>query len=79
MWLSSDAERTRIVARVDGLVPPVVIARTGLERAPVEGLLSELLAWTPPPGAVYGRFVPYRDADVRPFFDVLDRSNRALG
>jgi ABC-type phosphate/phosphonate transport system substrate-binding protein len=70
--IPANADRTRIVDRVDGLAPPVVLARADLDAAVREPLLAELLAWRPRPGATYGPFVPFDAAAVTPFFALLD-------
>jgi hypothetical protein len=74
VWAATpaNAECTRIVDRVDGLAPPVVLARADLDAAVRDPLLAELLAWRPPPGATYGPFWAFDAGAVAPFFALLD-------
>lgn len=74
VWAATpaNADRTRIVDRIDGLAPPVVLARADLDATVRDPLLAELLAWQPPPGAIYGPFVRFDDAAVAPFYALLD-------
>jgi phosphonate transport system substrate-binding protein len=80
IWLATpgNAERTRIVDRVDGLAPPVVLARADLDPALADAVLAELLSWRPPAGAVYGPFIPFDEAYVAPFFQLLAALPSAL-
>ncbi|AEA22655.1 phosphate/phosphite/phosphonate ABC transporter substrate-binding protein [Pseudonocardia benzenivorans] len=73
VWTANpdNAGRTRIVGRVDGLCPPVVIARDDVDDALAGSVVAELVAWTPPAGSIYGPFIGYDDAYVAPFFAML--------
>ncbi|RTL64456.1 MAG: hypothetical protein EKK42_24620 [Pseudonocardiaceae bacterium] len=67
----ANASTTRIVDRVDGLAPPVVVARDTVDDELAGAVVDQLLAWTPPAGAVYGPFVAYDASFVERFFAML--------
>ncbi|MBN9111875.1 MAG: PhnD/SsuA/transferrin family substrate-binding protein [Pseudonocardia sp.] len=62
---------TRIVDRVNGLAPPVVVARDTVDADLAAAIVDQLLAWTPPPGAIYGPFVEWDPRFVEVFFAML--------
>ncbi len=69
--LPANDDRTRVIGRVEGLVPPVVIARSDLDPRTVDALVAELLAWVPPAGATYGPFVAFEPSYFERFFGML--------
>ncbi|MGD9987823.1 phosphate/phosphite/phosphonate ABC transporter substrate-binding protein [Pseudonocardia sp.] len=73
VWAANpgNAATTRIVDRVEGLAPPVVVARDTVDDDLAAAVVDQLLAWTPPPGAIYGPFVAYDASYVAPFFAML--------
>jgi phosphonate transport system substrate-binding protein len=77
VWLaqSSNAGQTRIIARLDDLPTPPVIALASLEAPFTSKLTSALIAFAPKPvpGMLYAGFASYQDMRMRRFFAELEK------
>ena len=77
VWLArpSNAAETRVIARLDDLPTPPVIALTGLDAAFTSKLTTALIAYEPKPapGMLYARFASYQDMRMRRFFAELEK------
>jgi phosphonate transport system substrate-binding protein len=77
VWLSraGNAQKTKIIARLDGLPTPVFIARTDAAEAFTSNLTHRLLTFAskPLPGALYAGFGAYQEAHMARFFAELER------
>jgi phosphonate transport system substrate-binding protein len=77
VWLAraGNAQKTKIIARVDGLPTPAFIARTDASDAFTSNLTHKLLTYAakPMPGALYSGFGAYQDAHMQRFFAELER------
>jgi len=80
VWLAraGNAARTRIIAiiaRLDGLPTPPVIARADLDAAFASKLQKALTTFVPKAatGTLYAGFADYQDALMRRFFADLER------
>ena len=71
VWLAepNNADRTKILARLDDLPTPPFILRTDMDATRVEQLTQTLLALTAPAkGALYAGFAAYQDARMQRWF-----------
>ena len=77
VWLAqpSNAAETRVIARLDDLPTPPVIARTGLDAAFTSKLTAALMRYEPKlaPGMLYTGFASYQDMRMRRFFAELEK------
>jgi ABC-type phosphate/phosphonate transport system substrate-binding protein len=77
VWLAwpSNAAGTRVIARVDDLPTPPVIALSGLDAAFTSRLTAALMAYEPQPstGMLYAGFASYQDMRMRRFFAELEK------
>ena len=77
VWLArpSNAAETRVIARLDDLPTPTVIALTGLDAAFTSKLTAALVAYEPKPapGMLYTGFASYQDMRMRRFFAELEK------
>lgn len=77
VWLAraSNASETRIIARLDDLPTPPVIALTSLDAAFASKLTRALIAYEPKPapGMLYAGFAGYQDMRMRRFFAELEK------
>ena len=77
VWLArpSNAAETRVIARLDDLPTPPVIALTGLDAAFTSKLTAALMAYEPKPapGMLYTGFASYQDMRMRRFFAELEK------
>ena len=77
VWLArpSNAAETRIIARLDDLPTPPVIALAGLDAAFTSRLTAALMAYEPKPapGTLYAGFANYQDMRMRRFFAELEK------
>ena len=76
VWLAQprNATVTRIIARLDGLPTPPVIALTNLDAGFISRLTAALIGYTPanPAGLLYAGFASYQDMRMRRFFVELE-------
>ena len=77
VWLSraGNAQKTKIIARVDGLPTPAFIVRTDASDAFTSNLTHKLLTYAakPMPGALYAGFGAYQEAPMQSFFAEIER------
>jgi phosphonate transport system substrate-binding protein len=76
VWLAQprNAAETRIIARLDGLPTPPVVALTNLDAGFTSRLTAALIGYTPANPAVmlYAGFASYQDVRMRRFFAELE-------
>jgi phosphonate transport system substrate-binding protein len=77
VWLSraGNAQKTKVIARLDGLPTPAFIMRADASEVFATNLTHQLLTYAakPMPGALYAGFGPYQDAHMQRFFAELER------
>jgi phosphonate transport system substrate-binding protein len=80
VWLSraGNAQKTKALARLDGLPTPAFIARSDASDAFTSNLTHKLLTFAskPLPGALYAGFGAYQEAHMARFFAELERLPR---
>lgn len=69
----ANAADTKIIDRYDNATGAMIIVRGGIDEAVLTTLLDALLEWKPKPGALYGPFKAYQDADVAEYFHDLEK------
>lgn len=77
VWLAQprNATETRVIARIDGLPTPPVIAAENLESGFISRLTRALVGCKPvaSPGMLYAGFASYQDMRMRRFFAELEQ------